>query len=83
VRNLPRPLSGVARIAAFFASASRRGGGFRDVRECELNGRPAILGVRDGRVVVALMLSVVDGKIRHVFIQADPARLGHVGVLAN
>jgi RNA polymerase sigma-70 factor (ECF subfamily) len=82
VRNLPRPLSGVARIAAFFTSASKRGG-FHDVRECELNGRPAILGLRDGRIVTALMLSVADGKIRHVFIQADPAHLGHVGTAAN
>jgi RNA polymerase sigma-70 factor (ECF subfamily) len=82
VRNLPRPLSGVARIAAFFASASRRGGAL-DMRECELNGRPALLGLRDGRIVAALMLSVADGKIRHVFIQADPAHLGHVGVAAN
>jgi RNA polymerase sigma-70 factor (ECF subfamily) len=82
VRNLPRPLSGVARIAAFFTSASRRGGPL-DVRECELNGRPALLGLRDGRIVAALMLSVADGKIRHVFIQADPAHLGHVGTAAN
>jgi RNA polymerase sigma-70 factor (ECF subfamily) len=82
VRNLPRPLSGVARIAAFFASASKRGG-FLDVRECELNGRPAVLAMRDGRIVAALMLSVADGKVRHVFIQADPAHLGHVGAAAN
>jgi RNA polymerase sigma-70 factor (ECF subfamily) len=82
VRNLPRPLSGVARIASFFASASRRTGTF-DVRECELNGRPAVLAVRDDRVVAALMLSVADGKIRHVFIQADPAHLGHVGAATN
>jgi RNA polymerase sigma-70 factor (ECF subfamily) len=82
VRNLPRPLSGVARIAAFFTSASKRGG-FLDLRECELNGRPALLALREGRVFAALMLSVADGKIRHVFIQADPAHLGHVGAAAN
>jgi RNA polymerase sigma-70 factor (ECF subfamily) len=82
VRNLPRPLSGVARIAAFFSAASKRSG-FLDVRECELNGRPALLAMRDGRPHAALMLSVADGKIRHVFIQADPAHLGHVGAAAD
>jgi RNA polymerase sigma-70 factor (ECF subfamily) len=78
VRNLPRPLSGVARITAFFMSASKRGAAF-DTRACELNGQPALLAVRDGRAVAAFLISVADGKIRHVFIQADPAHLGHVG----
>ena len=78
VRNLPRPLSGVARIATFFASASRRTGPF-ETRECELNGRPAVLAVRDGRTVAAILLAVADGKIRHVFIQADPAHLRRLG----
>jgi RNA polymerase sigma-70 factor (ECF subfamily) len=82
VRNLPRPLSGPTRIAAFFCSASQRGG-FYDVRECELNGRPAVLAVRDGHTVAALMLSVADGKIRHVFVQADPAHLRRVGTATN
>ena len=82
VRNLPRPLSGVSRIAAFFASASKRTGAF-ETRECELNGQPAALALREGRAVAALLLSVADGKIRHVFIQADPAHLGRIGAVVN
>jgi RNA polymerase sigma-70 factor, ECF subfamily len=78
VRNLPRPLSGVARIAAFLASVARREGGV-ETHVRELNGRPALVAVRDGRAVAAVHLSVADGKIRHVFIHADPAHLGHVG----
>jgi len=78
VRNLPRPLLGVARIAAFFASVSKRAGPF-ETRECDLNGQPAILAVRDGRVVAALLLVIAEGKICQVFIQADPAHLGRLG----
>jgi len=44
---------------------------------------PALLALSDGRVVAALMISVADGKIRHVFIQADPTHLGHVGAATN
>jgi RNA polymerase sigma-70 factor (ECF subfamily) len=82
VRNLPRPLVGAARIAAFLVSAWRRGGDV-ERRECVLNGQPALLAIRDGRAAGALLVSVADGKIRRVFIQADPARLGHVGGWAS
>jgi RNA polymerase sigma-70 factor (ECF subfamily) len=81
VRNLPRPLSGVARIAAFFVAVSRREGSDFETRECELNGQPALLAMREGRTVAAILLSVADGKIRHVFIQADPAHLSHGSVV--
>jgi RNA polymerase sigma-70 factor (ECF subfamily) len=81
VRNLPRPLFGAERIAAFLTSVHKREAGI-ERRECELNGQPALLAVRDGRVIAAILISVVDGKIRNVFIHADPDHLGHVS-LAN
>lgn len=74
VRNLPRPVTGGARIAAFFAAASKRTGTF-ETRDCELNGEPAVLALRDGRTVAAILIAVADGQIRQVFIQADPAHL--------
>jgi RNA polymerase sigma-70 factor (ECF subfamily) len=80
VRTLPGPLSGVARITAFLVSTSKRNGGF-DTRECELNGQPALVAMQDGRAVAAILISVADGKIRHLFIHADPAHLGHVGAV--
>jgi RNA polymerase sigma-70 factor (ECF subfamily) len=79
VRNLPGPLSGKAKIAAFFASVSRRGGPL-DTTECELNGQPALVASRDGRIVFAILLAVEIGLLRRVFIHADPERLGHLGV---
>ncbi len=79
VRNLPRPLAGSGKIAAFVAAFSRRPSAPLETRECELNGRPAIVGFRAGRPVVAILLSVADGRIRRIFLQADPERLERVG----
>jgi RNA polymerase sigma-70 factor (ECF subfamily) len=77
-KNLPRPLTGVTKIAAFVGTFARRAE-LLELRECRLNGQPAVLALREGRPFAAVLLSVADGKIRHVFLHADPARLGHVG----
>jgi RNA polymerase sigma-70 factor (ECF subfamily) len=79
VRNLPRPLSGVARITAFLMAASRRHGELEN-RECELNGQPAVVAIQNGRTVVAILIAIEGGLVRRVFIHADPARLGHLGL---
>jgi len=78
VRNLPRPLVGQAKIAAFLAAVGRQAPA--DVRqvECELNGQPAIVTLRDGRAIAAILLSVADGKIHRIFVQADSTRLRYV-----
>ncbi len=81
VRNLPRPLVGAGKIAAFVATFARRPEAPLEQHECELNGRPAIVAMQQGRPVVAILLSVADGRIRRVFLQADPARLRHVGLM--
>ncbi|MCA1829427.1 MAG: sigma-70 family RNA polymerase sigma factor [Gemmatimonadales bacterium] len=81
VRNLPRPLVGGDKIAAFVATFARRRDGPLEQHECELNGRPAIVAMQGGRPVVAILLSVADGRIRRLFLQADPARLKHVGLI--
>jgi RNA polymerase sigma-70 factor (ECF subfamily) len=78
VRNLPRPLVGQTKIAAFLAAvASQAPADVRHV-ECELNGQPAIVTLRDGRAIAAILLSVADGKIHRIFLQADASRLRHV-----
>jgi RNA polymerase sigma-70 factor (ECF subfamily) len=80
LRNLPAPLVGGEHIAAFVATAAKRGG--LDVEERELNGRPAVLFFRDAKPFAALLLAVADGKIQRVYFQADPERLrflGHIG----
>jgi RNA polymerase sigma-70 factor, ECF subfamily len=81
VRNLPRPLVGADKVAAFVASFARRPARPLDTRECELNGLPAVVALHDGRPVVAILLAVAEGRIRRLFLQADPARLTHVALI--
>src|SRR5258708_5877359 len=74
IQNLPKPLTGVPKIAAFIGTFGRRRAGLLELRECQLNGQPAVLALREGRPFAAVLLSVADGKIRHVFLHADPKR---------
>lgn len=82
VRNLPGPLTGAAKIAAFIAAVTPQGSTDLTVHECDLNGQPAALVLRNGRAFTAILLAVTGGRIRHVFMQADPSRLGHLPALA-
>jgi RNA polymerase sigma-70 factor (ECF subfamily) len=79
VRNLPGPIVGATKVAAFVAAVTPQGAAGLLTQECELNGQPAVLVLRDGRPYTAILLSVADDKIRGVFIHADPARLHHIG----
>ncbi|WP_248360599.1 sigma-70 family RNA polymerase sigma factor [Anaeromyxobacter oryzae] len=75
LRNLPRPLMGAARIAAFVLATAGRNSGALQLERRELNGQPAIVFWQDERPFAALLLAVKDGKIQRVFFHADPARL--------
>ena len=77
-RNLPRPLQGAARIAAFVVAATARGANVLQTEERDLNGRPAVVFWSQGRPFAALLLAVAEGKIQRVFFHADPARLGRL-----
>jgi RNA polymerase sigma-70 factor (ECF subfamily) len=78
IRNLRRPLEGAAQVAAFVVATSQRAA--LDAEPRELNGRPALVFSRDGHPFAAVLLAVADGKIQRVFFQADPSRLGHLGL---
>lgn len=78
VRNLPGPIHGRVKVAAFVAAATPQGATDLETRECMLNGQPAILVMRQGRPYTAILLAVADGQIQCVFIQADPARLARL-----
>jgi RNA polymerase sigma-70 factor, ECF subfamily len=78
-RNLPAPLEGGARIAAFVAANSRRSGHF-PIAIHELNGQPALVFYDGETPFGALMLAVSDDeRIHRVFFHADLTRLGHLG----
>jgi RNA polymerase sigma-70 factor, ECF subfamily len=81
IRNLPRPLVGGSRIAAFVGAFARRPAGPLQTRECELNGQPAIVALQEGKPIAAILLAVAGGQILRVFLQADPARLERVGLI--
>jgi len=80
IRNVGRPVHGATRIAAFLAAVARQTPPFGEAHECVLNGQPAVVVVREGRPVAAILISAADGEIQRVFIQVDPRRLGHLGL---
>ncbi len=78
-RNLPRPLHGAARIAAFVAAATAARENELQIEEHQLNGQPAVVFWTGDRPFAALLLAVADGKIQRVFFHADLSRLRYVG----
>jgi RNA polymerase sigma-70 factor (ECF subfamily) len=83
LRNIGRPVVGRTRIVALIKAFQAQGGGARfDFVERTLNGQPAMIAFLDGKPLAAMLLSVADGKVRHVFYQTDPERLRHLGPLS-
>ena len=80
IRNVGRPVLGARRIAAFLTALASQRPDFGSSAERTLNGQPAILRVKDGKAIAAILISVAQGRISHVFVQADPSRLRHVGL---
>ena len=78
VRNLPGPVRGRTRIAAFVAAVAAQGATGSSLHECEVNGEPALLLSRDGRVYAVLTVATAHQEIRGIFIHADPTRLREV-----
>ncbi|MGI8334379.1 RNA polymerase sigma-70 factor [Actinomadura scrupuli] len=72
----------VARVLAALVPTFVRIGGL--VEPHEVNGQPgAILRDRDGKVVNALVLDILDGQIHTIRTIANPDKLGHVGPVAD
>ena len=83
IRSVGRPVQGAKRIAALLAAVARQGGTGGALRECTLNGQPALVSLRsDGTPDAAVLVSVAEGRIRHVFVQLDERRLHHLGALS-
>jgi RNA polymerase sigma-70 factor (ECF subfamily) len=77
VRNLPKPLHGAARIAAFIVATARSTDLDSEVHE--LNGQPALVFYEQDVPFAALLLAVADGRIHRVFFHADLTRLRYLG----
>jgi RNA polymerase sigma-70 factor (ECF subfamily) len=81
VRNLPGPLTGADKIAAFITAFARRPAIPLETHECELNGQPALVTLQGSKPLVAILLAVAGGRIERIFLQADPTRLQRVGFI--
>ncbi len=80
IRNIGRPVVGRRKVAALLKIiGSQTVGPAIEIQERTLNGEPAVVVFQEGRAVSAILVSVADGKVRHVFIQVDRERLSHVG----
>jgi len=77
IRNLPAPLTGAARIAAFVAATARSIDLEAEVHE--LNGQPALVFYHENAPFAALLLAIAEGRIHRVFFHADLERLRHLG----
>jgi len=74
-RNLPAPVQGATKIAAFVAAVTPQGNAGLRTRLSELNGHPALITIGKNGPHSVIALSIRAGRIDGVFIQADPARL--------
>jgi RNA polymerase sigma-70 factor (ECF subfamily) len=80
LRNIGRPVLGSVKIAALMrAFANQKVSPPPVFEERTLNGEPAFVGFRGGHAFGAILVSIADGKVRHVFLQTDPERLKHIG----
>lgn len=78
-RNLPAPIEGAARIAAFVAASSSRRSAHFPIAIHELNGQPALVFYDGETPFGALLLAISDDRIHRVFFHGDLSRLGHLG----
>jgi RNA polymerase sigma-70 factor (ECF subfamily) len=79
IRNVGRPVVGARRIAAFLGAVAGVPEVAGTYRELELNGEIAVVRFVAGHARTALFVSVAEGRIRRVFVQADSARLSRIG----
>lgn len=78
LRNVGKPVVGRTRIISLMKAFAKQNAGPTEVQERTLNGEPAVVAFRDGQPIAAILLSVADGQIRHIFLQLDTERLRHV-----
>jgi RNA polymerase sigma-70 factor, ECF subfamily len=77
IRNLPAPLIGSAKIAAFVAATARSND--LELELHELNGQPALVFYHENAPFAALLLAIADGRIHRVFFHGDLERLRYLG----
>lgn len=85
VPAIARPLQGAGRVARALSKWGRIGRtvGAR-VERAEVNGQPgALLRDGDGRIISAMALEIVDGRVEDVYSIVNPDKIGHLGEVAD
>jgi RNA polymerase sigma-70 factor, ECF subfamily len=77
IRNLPAPLTGSRRIAAFVAATA--GSVDLQAEVHQLNGQPALVFYHQNEPFAALLLAIANGRIHRVFFHGDLERLRYLG----
>lgn len=80
-RAIRRPLRGAEVVARFLVSVQQQAPQDLSTRIERVNGDPAIVSYRSGRLVAVLSFEVSGGRIRSIFIQQDPAKQSGMGPL--
>ena len=83
--QLARAVTGAAPVARILAAMVPLVGGAGGVIEPRaVNGQPgAVVRDRDGRVLAALALDILDGQIQAIRTVINPDKLGHVGPVGD
>ena len=77
IRNLPAPLTGAKKIAAFIAATA--GSVDLEGEVHELNGQPALVLYHEGEPFAAVLLAIANDRVHRVFFHADVERLRYLG----
>ncbi|WP_199430102.1 RNA polymerase sigma-70 factor [Qaidamihabitans albus] len=73
-----RPVRGARRVARYLSGwMSRDVPGLR-TSVTEVNGEPAILGIAEGQLLVAVVLDIADGRVAAVRTVNNPGKLGYL-----
>ncbi|MEU6122054.1 hypothetical protein [Streptomyces sp. NPDC047123] len=83
--RLARPVTGADAVARLLGTAFPAMADIGATCEpCEINSRPgAVFRDRDARVIHTLELDTRDGRIRTIRLVSNPAKLGHLGPVAD
>ncbi|WP_242677294.1 RNA polymerase sigma factor SigJ [Streptomonospora litoralis] len=79
VRSALHPILGARKVARFLLGIQARSAGLHELRHAAVNGRPGLLGIRDGRTESVAAIAVSGGRISEIDIVLNPEKLKRTG----
>jgi RNA polymerase sigma-70 factor (ECF subfamily) len=80
-RAIARPLHGAQTVARFLLAVQRQAPVEVQYQIADVNGRPAIVTYRDGRVFSVVSLDIAEHRVRTIYVVSDPEKLASLGAL--